>query len=469
MDWISKAIELKKDYKWEELPEKIYELTGEMYNAEKIRAACRRRLANFDSISDISKEGFEESLPIITEDNGIFTIVTRSSSREPVYISKNMLRELKRLYCTKPYPTMNDCSRQLNIPREDFYLILKAFKITHDDVPYIDEDLVEREIEDLALESLEHRKHQYKLTFDRLEIDNLRKENAAYRKQDYLLEKYHHLMLRDFNIGDTENPIEKITFNKDGSYMLEIPVVDLHLGKLSWKPETGENYDYKIAEKRFNYLTAQIIDEVKEKQFEKILYPIGQDFFHFDTISTTTTAGTHLDSDMRWQKLFVKGVEMLRNAIDALSEIAPVYVFGIPGNHDKMTTFYALIHLSAWYRNEPMVIVNTDPKSRNYFEFGNTLIGYTHGDKEGKRIFGNMQVEAPVAWGRTKYREWHTGHLHSEGVKEEHGVIVRRLPSITGTDAWHFEQGYVGAIARHQSFIWHKERGLTNIIYTVIE
>jgi len=37
-------------------------------------------------------------------------------------------------------------------------------------------------------------------------------------------------------------------------------------------------------------------------------------------------------------------------------------------------------------------------------EFGKCLIGFTHGDKEKKRIFGNMQVEVPEAWGRTLYR-----------------------------------------------------------------
>ena len=79
-----------------------------------------------------------------------------------------------------------------------------------------------------------------------------------------------------------------------------------------------------------------------------------------------------------------------------------------------------------------------------------------------------MQVEAAPAWGRTLYREWHTGHLHSEQVKEEYGVIVRALSSVTGPDSWHFAHGYIGAVPKQQTFLWHKQKGLTEIWHTPI-
>ena len=82
-------------------------------------------------------------------------------------------------------------------------------------------------------------------------------------------------------------------------------------------------------------------------------------------------------------------------------------VFQIPGNHDFQTSFYAIVNLASWFRNDENVMVDTNPKTRETYRFGKNLIGYTHGDKEKKRIFGNMQIEAPEAWGRTLYREWH--------------------------------------------------------------
>src|SRR5690606_36098943 len=83
-----------------------------------------------------------------------------------------------------------------------------------------------------------------------------------------------------------------------GKYMLELPIMDFHLGKLAWREETGADYDLKIAEGLWRVTVTELLG--KAAAFgtpELILFPIGQDFFHFDTPTTTTTAGTQLDSD----------------------------------------------------------------------------------------------------------------------------------------------------------------------------
>ena len=468
MDWVAEAIKLKKDMTWDDVAKEISILTGERYKTDKVRAACRRRIAKLEE--SYEREGFEEKLPSFTEKDDIFTIYATNSHRDPVEIHKDDLRNLKRMYCTKPFPTMNECARALGIPREDFYLILKAFKITHTDVPFIDEDLVEREIEDLAWESLQHRKHQYTIAFEKAEMAQDRNDAIKWRKQEYFLETAQEAVMEhmsDFNKtykGPTKvaNPIEN-------GYLLEVPIVDLHLGKLAWSPETGENYDYKIARQRYHNVINDIVSRSQVRPIEKILMPISNDFFHFDTISQTTTAGTPQDSDMRWPKLYSVGVEMFVKSIDQFREIAPVEVILIPGNHDRMTGLYAISYLYAWYRNDADVTVQVDPKTRKYFEHGNSLIGFGHGDKEKGRIWGLMSIEAAKAWGRTKYKEWHLAHEHSESSKESNGIILRRLSSITGTDAWHYEKGYVGAVPKQQTFLWDKEKGLYEIWQTVIQ
>ncbi len=471
MDWIAEAIKLKRDHTWDEVSEKLYELTGERYKPEKIRAACRRRVARLEEIAEKEKQSFDETLPTVTEENDIYTIYSMNSSREPVEITKDDLRVLKRMYCTKPYPTMNECARKMGIPREDFYLILKAFKITHNDVPFIDEDLVEREMEDLAWETLQHRKQQYVEVYEKAELKQDRIDADKWRRQEYFLQTAHKAVtehMEQFNKeykGPTKLP--KVCEN---GFMLEVPIVDLHLGKLAWSPETGENYDYKIARQRYHTVVDDVVMRAKERPISKIIFPISNDFFHFDTIAQTTTAGTAQDSDMRWPKLYSVGVEMFIKSIDQFREIAPVEVLLIPGNHDRMTGYYAILHLSAWYRNNEDVTVHVDPKTRKYFEYGVSLIGFGHGDKEKGRIWGLMAVEAPKAWGRAKYREWHLAHEHSETTKElaGHGVILRRLSSLTGTDVWHYDMGYIGAVPKQQTFLWDKEKGLYEVWHTVI-
>ena len=127
-------------------------------------------------------------------------------------------------------------------------------------------------------------------------------------------------------------------------------------------------------------------------------------------------------------------------------------------------------HLSAWFRHNKDIKVDTSAMARKYVEFGKCLIGFTHGDTERKNRIGKlMPIEAREAWGRTLYHEVHAAHFHSEqAIKEENGIIVRHISSPTGTDNWHYEKGFVGAIKKTQSFIWDKELGLTDIIHTAI-
>jgi len=267
-----------------------------------------------------------------------------------------------------------------------------------------------------------------------------------------------------------KSPVHTPTKYDINGKMLEINIADLHVGKLAWIGDSGENYDYKIARERFFYILNDIITRTSHYNFNKILFVWSNDFFHYDTTNITTTAGTRQDSDIRWQKLYKVGIEMLIEGIDLLSQYAPVETFYIGSNHDKMTSFYAINQLYAWYRHNDNIIINIEPQSRKYIEFGKCLIGFTHGDSEKKNRIGKlMPIEAKEAWGRTLYHEVHAAHFHSEQVvKEENGIIIRHISSPTSTDNWHYENGYVGAIKKAQSFIWDKDLGLTDILHTVI-
>jgi hypothetical protein len=253
--------------------------------------------------------------------------------------------------------------------------------------------------------------------------------------------------------------------------MLEIPIMDLHFGKLCWGKETGNNFDNKIAHDLFMGVVVDLANKASNYQFQKILFPLGEDFFNFDDIEGNTTNGTRQDNDVRWQKVYTKGLEVLIEAIAFLSEIAPVHALYVPGNHDKTTSFYATTYMDAWFRHNANVTVDVEPTTRRYVEFGNNLIGYTHGDKEGKRLPLIMQTEAREQWGRTRFHEWHVGHWHNERFESEEkiGVNIRTMSSICGTDAWHAEMGFVGSVRKAQAFVWNEQTGLSAVFNSVID
>lgn len=251
-----------------------------------------------------------------------------------------------------------------------------------------------------------------------------------------------------------------------GDNVAIVTIADLHLGKLAWKLEAGENYDHKIAKKRFFYIIDSAIDRIKAvnnmgNPIEKIIFFWSQDFFHFDTTDATTTAGTRQDTDVRWQKLFYMGCQILAEAVKELSLIAPVETFYTRSNHDEKNGFNAILYLDAFFMGDDNVKIDTSPIGRKYIQYGINLFGFGHGDKEGKRISSLMAIEAPKQWGDTTSREFFLGHFHKRHTVEddEGGVVLRYLASPTSTDAWHYTSGFIGAQKQAQVFIRNKQTG----------
>jgi UDP-2,3-diacylglucosamine pyrophosphatase LpxH len=257
----------------------------------------------------------------------------------------------------------------------------------------------------------------------------------------------------------------KNKYNKFNDLMLEIPLFDVHLNKRSL-------YDDESIEDQCNHyytVIQQFLSRVESKDIGKIIFPIGQDFFNIDNFNNTTTKGTTQQTTVTCDKMFKYGVQLLINCIEIMRMKAPVEVLLVSGNHDTSISFYAAVLLEKYYERCDDVNVNSDLK-RKYVEWGKCLIGFSHGDKEKNRLQKEnvMQVEMKEAWGRSLFREWHCGHVHHEKLKEIGGIKYRTLNSISSTDQWHYECGYVGALRMAQAFLWHKDYGLLEIHNTPV-
>jgi len=253
--------------------------------------------------------------------------------------------------------------------------------------------------------------------------------------------------------------------------MLEVNMADVHLGKFSWADETKVDYDLKIAEQCYKQVLKRLFDRLEAGYIkpERIILPIGQDFYHYDNEQSTTKRGTAQDTDTRFQKMYRKGVELLVWTIETLRQYAPVECYFVEGNHDYKMSYFAYETLRAWYRNEDSVIFNNDLYPRKYIQYGKCGLCLTHGSEESKKeLEGIFAKEAPKIWGNTVFREIHATHLHSRSMYEINGMLVRRLSAITASDKWHVDKGYTKAIRQAQFFVWDKNQGLTDIINSVV-
>lgn len=251
-------------------------------------------------------------------------------------------------------------------------------------------------------------------------------------------------------------------------HMIEFSPADLHLGKLAWAQETGDNYDLAIAERVFEAALEDALVATRGFEIESFLLPLGNDFFHVDNWKNETSSlrAKMLDIDSRYPRMFDIGVAACVRAIDKMAAIAPVRVLWIPGNHDYVTSFHLCRVLEAWYRGCRAVEVDVSPAARKYVEYGCVLLGLTHGcTTKAARLPTLMATEAAEAWGRTTWHEIHLGHVHIRraletlSVQEHEGVVMRVLPSMSGTDFWHYEHGFVGGRKSAETYLWSRRDG----------
>jgi hypothetical protein len=249
-------------------------------------------------------------------------------------------------------------------------------------------------------------------------------------------------------------------------HLLVLGLFDAHFGKLAWAAETGNAYDLKIAETVFANAFCDLIGCINGYNVESIVLPIGQDFFHTDNPQNATVNGTPQDVDGRRAKMFDVGVRSMIHCIDSALNTAPVQVFYSPGNHDRETSWYLTRVLDAYYHHNKDVQVDAAPTTRKYIEYGSTLLGFDHGDTiKPDKLPNLMAAEQREAWGRVLYTEWLTGHYHK--VKEQQftsadthgGTVVRTLPSLSGTDSWHYRNGFVHGRRAAEAYLYSRENG----------
>jgi len=249
---------------------------------------------------------------------------------------------------------------------------------------------------------------------------------------------------------------------KDTGILLEIATPDLHVGKLAHSIETGGRpYDVKIAIATFERALDALVARTAMYNVEEVLLVAGNDLFNSDSPENETTAGTAVSCDGRFHKTFHHVRNMMVKAVERLRQIAKVHVMIVPGNHDRMTAYHLGDSLECYFHADPQVRVTNTPAVRKYVEWGKCLIGFCHGDEGRRTEYAQlMAAENPQAWGRTQFREVHTGHYHKQQLEEFHGVRVRILSALCPPDDWHSANGYVGAIRQAEAFVWSKAEGL---------
>jgi|TARA_B110000967_G_scaffold106285_1_gene108999 hypothetical protein len=252
----------------------------------------------------------------------------------------------------------------------------------------------------------------------------------------------------------------------DEGFLLEIAAYDLHLNKLGIN---GDEYSLEIARNRLLSAIDDLIDRSSGFNIDKILFTVGNDFLNSDGDKPfmSTTKGTPQLGQVDSYTAYRYGRLLIMEAINILSQFAPVHVNIIPGNHDEVSMLHLGDALEMYYEEDGYVTVDNSRPLMKGFVYGNSLIVCDHGDKTKAKDLGSIiPVRFRHIWSDVKFVEVHRGHFHgvktiSVGQAEEvNGMIIRHLSSMSATDQWHDEKNYIGNIKRAHAFVWSKTSGM---------
>jgi hypothetical protein len=219
------------------------------------------------------------------------------------------------------------------------------------------------------------------------------------------------------------------------------PVGDHHLGMLSWKPETGDNYDLVIGER----ILINAFGELIHAGPKHALVAYLGDLMHYDgKIPVTFRGGNTLDAEGRYRKMIRVAMRVLITSINMVAAAhEEVRVIIEPGNHDEYSTGFLVEAMKVYYSNNPRITVDDAPGRFHYHSFGRNLLGVHHGDLvNGYKLPGIMAVDQPEAWAASTYRAWLTGHVHHRNQADYPGCRVESFGILPPGDAWSVSMGH---------------------------
>lgn len=241
-------------------------------------------------------------------------------------------------------------------------------------------------------------------------------------------------------------------------------LTDCHVGMKAWQPETGADWDLKIAEATLCGAIDYLL-EATPKASTCVVNQLG-DFLHFDGLQPVTPASGHLlDADSRFSKVVSVAVRILRHVInEALKKHEKVIVLMAEGNHDMASSVWLRHLFGLLYENEPRVTVMDSELPYYVHCHGNTMLAFHHGHlrkNDGLPLI--FAAQYPKEWGSTTKRYCHTGHRHHVDEKEHSGMSVIQHATISGRDAYAARGGWI-AERKIKAITYHKEYGETGTV-----
>jgi hypothetical protein len=255
---------------------------------------------------------------------------------------------------------------------------------------------------------------------------------------------------------------------KNGLCLLPL-LADHHFGKIAFSYR-GDSWTLDEARQVWESAIDYYLQESRQENINHIIFPIGNDLLHTNNDMNTTKKGTPMEVSHAFANLYAYVRDVVTASIIRLSEVSTVECVLVPGNHDEDAVLRLGDYLEGMFHGSDAVAINNKKYRRKYTRFGNSGIGFTHGEKVKPRdLHGAFSNDMPSLFAATKYRYFYVGHLHKnasakyatfdERRNEYMGTQIDICPSLCPTDRWHFDMNFTGNQRASKAALFHPSRG----------
>ena len=240
---------------------------------------------------------------------------------------------------------------------------------------------------------------------------------------------------------------------------LEISISDYHLAK----KHVDDDNDPEARVRRYYNIAQSLVEKAhKIYNIDTIVFPISNDFFHTDNYQHSTTNGTPQETIVDYAQEYELGFDLLASVIRMFTIYANnVNVVLVQGNHDRTKSYYLAHGLSVYFKDDFRIVFDRENSLVKGVTLGETFIGYHHGNCKIDELPLLFATHSSFSndFGKSTYREVHTGDKHHYMAKEVKGVRIQQMPSLSGTDRWHLDNNFVHSVRAAIALIYDKKKG----------
>lgn len=403
--------------------------------SKKMRVSIKNKLENLLKQKVTNKKGKVERKPKYTESNGIYTVYYGKGQK--VSITKEKLRKMKRYYCTGKF-NINDTVLEFGLVRREFIAIKTAFNIVKTDIPCLDEDFDNIDVELLVEQERIEKKRFFNKRLNERTNEDREKRIKKYDTENYFLKK----ILDEFKkITPMKIPeyTENIVVNKGIGGIIQLS--DFHFG--SDIKVVGNNYNKEIAKQR-------IYDLFNKAKYIFKKQGVSQVYILF----TGDMSNVLLHRDKQLAQMGSRAKDMvelsyiLGSNINKLSSYFKIEVAGILGNESRLSDEFSGI--DEWasdsydyilfqmlkhnlHLNKRVIFINECDKLNTIVRCGLANISLLHGDN----LKGNLDQainNIKLKWLNSGRPVDYTlfGHIHSTLITNSYA----RSASLVGADSY---------------------------------